>query len=250
MSESPTTVALTGATGFVGRHVLAGLLEQGYNVRVLVRDASRLTVSDPRILPVHGDLFDHGAIRRLVDEADSVIHLVGIIIEKPGHGQTFDRVHVLGTRRLVEAAKAAGIRRWVQMSALGTRPNAVSSYHRTKWQAEQAVRDSGIDYTILRPSIIHGPDGEFMQMVKSFWCDRDPPFVPYFGTGLSLGEYIRLFKCLPGIWHLGRFLSRMGKLAGSSASQSSPPPRASSTGRQGTACVDRRPCPLCRRSAW
>jgi NADH dehydrogenase len=72
------------------------------------------------------------------------------------------------------------------MSALGSRPNAVSTYHRTKWQAEQAVRQSGLTYTIFRPSIIHGPDGEFMQMVKHFACKRllgVLPWMPYFGAG-------------------------------------------------------------------
>jgi NADH dehydrogenase len=70
------------------------------------------------------------------------------------------------------------------MSALGARPDDnASQYHRTKWLAEQAVRDSDLAWTIFQPSIIHGPDGEFMQMVKGFWTKAMPPFVPYFGAG-------------------------------------------------------------------
>jgi len=136
-----------------------------------------------------------------VEDVDAVIHLVGIIMEKQHLGQTFDRVHRLGTQKLIDAAGKTGVSRWIQMSALGTRPDAHSAYHRTKWEAEEAVRGSGIDYTIFRPSLIHGWDGEFMQMVKGFWCDAMPPFIPYFGHGLSAGEYLRLVRAmltLPG----------------------------------------------------
>jgi uncharacterized protein YbjT (DUF2867 family) len=196
MAQSNITVALTGATGFVGRHVLPILLEKGFRVRVLVRDASKLTMNHQRILPVHGDLFDQGAITRLLEDAQAVIHLVGIIMETPHLGQTFDRVHRLATERLLASAIRAKVPRWIQMSALGTRPDATSNYHRTKWEAEQAIRESGIEHTIFRPSIIHGHDGEFMQMVKGFWCDALPPFIPYFGRGLSAGEYIRLVRAM------------------------------------------------------
>ncbi|MEX2212614.1 MAG: NAD(P)H-binding protein [Phycisphaeraceae bacterium] len=184
MAGQSLCVALTGATGFVGRHILAKLLEAGHTVRALVRDRSKLATKDARVAAVQGDLFDAAALAELVKGADAVIHTVGIIMEKRRQGQTFRRVHVEGTGHLLDAARAAGrVRKWVQMSALGTRPDAVSTYHRTKWEAEELVHSSGFDYTIFRPSIIHGPDGEFMQMVKSFWCKWFPPFVPYFGGG-------------------------------------------------------------------
>ncbi len=184
MVEKSLTVALTGGTGFVGRHVLAKLLAAGHRVKALVRDAAKLEGIDQRVHRVEGDLFDDEAVRELVDSADAVVHLVGIIMENPKQGQTFERVHVESTRRLLAAAKSAGVRKWVHMSALGSRPSAVSTYHRTKWQAEELVRGSGFDYTIFRPSIIHGPDGEFMQMVRGFWCGFFPPFiVPDFGAG-------------------------------------------------------------------
>lgn len=115
---------------------------------------------------------------------EAVIHLVGIIVERPRRGQSFENVHLDGTRNLLEAAGGSGVRRWVHMSALGTRPEAVSRYHQTKYAAEQAVRASGVEWTIFRPSLIHGPDGEFMRMVKSFCTGLMPPFLPYFGRGL------------------------------------------------------------------
>lgn len=187
MTTSVNCVALTGASGFVGRHVLPRLLLEGVRVRALVRDPSRLATSDARLHAVKGGLFDPTALAELVDGADAVIHLVGIIMQMPRRGQTFDRVHRVGTENLLAAATKAGVKRWVHMSALGARPDAVSQYHLSKWAGEQAVRDSGLDYTIFRPSIIHGPDGEFMQMVKGFCCSRFPPFMPYFGAGM-LGQ--------------------------------------------------------------
>ena len=189
MAAQSLCVALTGATGFVGRHILPKLLEAGHTVRALVRDRSKLQTKDARVTAVIGDLFDPPALTELCKGADAVIHVVGIIMEKPRQGQTFQRVPVEGTANLLDGARATGrVRKWVHMSALGTRPDAVSTYHRTKWEAEELVRTSGLDFTIFRPSIIHGPDGEFMQMVKGFWCNWFPPFVPYFGAGAMGGK--------------------------------------------------------------
>lgn len=187
MATGSKCVALTGGTGFVGRHVLTALRTGGYKVRMLARDPARVEGIDSLVHVVKGGLFEDAALKEVVCGADAVIHLVGIIMEHPSRGQTFERVHVEATRRLVDAAQQAGVRRWVHMSALGSRPGAVSGYHRSKWHAECAVRDSGMEYTIFRPSIIHGPDGEFMQMVKGFCCGLFPPFMPYFGAGLLGG---------------------------------------------------------------
>jgi nucleoside-diphosphate-sugar epimerase len=117
---------------------------------------------------------------------DAVIHLVGIIMEYPSKGITFQRIHFEGTQAVVDAAKAAGVKRFVHMSALGTRPDAVSTYHKTKYLAEQYVEHSGLDWTIFRPSLIHGPRGEFMRMEAKWARHAAPPFLfmPYFGAGL------------------------------------------------------------------
>lgn len=185
-------VAVTGSTGFVGRHVLATLLGRGRRVRALLRDPAKLpqttlirdALADNRLTTIQGSLFDQDSLLQLLEDSTAVIHLVGIIREMPRQGQTFERIHHEGTVRLLEAARCAQVRRWVQMSALGTRADAASAYFQTKWQAEQAVRDSDLDWTIFRPSIIHGPDGEFTQMVRDFWTRLLPPFVPYFGKGV------------------------------------------------------------------
>jgi len=156
-------VALPGASGFVGRHGLARLQESGHAVRTLVRTPGNIaapeSITAAGVAEIVGDLDKPEALRELVAGADAVIHLVGIIRERPRRGQTFQRVHIEGTQNLLRAARAAGVRRWVHMSALGTRPEAASRYHQTKYAAEQVVRASGLEWTIFQPSLLHGPDG-------------------------------------------------------------------------------------------
>src|SRR4029079_943824 len=115
----------------------------------------------------------------------AVIHLVGIIMERRHKRVTFERIHFEGTHSIVDAAQRNGIRRYLHMSALGTRHDAVSTYHRTKYAAEEYVRASGLDWTIFRPSLIHGPRGEFIQMEAAWARYKAPPFLfmPYFGRG-------------------------------------------------------------------
>ncbi|MGB7157409.1 MAG: complex I NDUFA9 subunit family protein [Tepidisphaeraceae bacterium] len=176
-------VFITGGSGFVGSAVIDELVARGYSVNALV-NRKKLDRADVESIP--GDLFDDRALEAGLRGCDAVIHLVGIIMEKPSKGITFERIHHQGAARVVDAAKRAGVRRYVHMSALGVRPNAVSAYHRTKCLAEEYVRDSGLDWTIFRPSFIHGPHGEFMQM-EAKWARRKAPpflFMPYFGGGL------------------------------------------------------------------
>lgn len=183
-----THVFVTGATGFVGRQVVRSLLAKGLTPVCLVRDADKIRnqhrdVDVERIVPIVGGLSDSSALREAADRSQAAIHLVGIIIERRLKGQTFERIHVRGTMNVVDAVSRSGIRRYIHMSALGTRPDAVARYHQTKWRAEEYVRKSGLDWTIFRPSLIHGPSGEFMQLMKAFVCDLMPPMIPYFGSG-------------------------------------------------------------------
>ncbi len=181
-------VLVTGGSGFVGRSVVRELLRRGMRPVCLVRSADRLRRRFPaesrdRIDVAEGTLFDRSALQRAAEGCDAAIHLVGIILQNRLTGQTFDRVHRRGTMRVIEAAKSAGIRRFAHMSALGTRPDAAAKYHQTKHAAEELVRGSGLDWTIFRPSLIHGPSGEFMRLIKVFVCDFLPPVIPYFGDG-------------------------------------------------------------------
>jgi uncharacterized protein YbjT (DUF2867 family) len=160
-------VFLTGATGFVGRHMLRRLLDEGHAVRALVRDPARAAdLAQRGVDLVSGDVVEGAGLDQGLPGCDAVIHLVGIIVEKGRN--TFERVHHLGTRNVVEAAKRAGIRRLVHMSALGVRADGVAAYQTTKWRGEEEVRKSGIPYCILRPSLIFGPgDGFVTQMIEA-----------------------------------------------------------------------------------
>ncbi|MFQ5590389.1 MAG: SDR family oxidoreductase [Phycisphaerae bacterium] len=190
MSDTPSihSVMLTGATGFVGRSVVRSLLAHGLKPVCLVHSPERLLEQHPdvdpeRLAAILGSLNDHGALREAASLSQAAIHLAGIILQRRLRGRTFQRVHVCGTRAVTEAVRRAGIKRMVFVSALGTRANASSAYHRSKWVAEECVRASGLDWTILRPSLIHGPDGAFMQLVKRLVCGLFPPAIPYFGDG-------------------------------------------------------------------
>lgn len=192
-ARPPRRVAVTGASGFVGGYIVRELLGRGFDPVCLARDEERLLHRLPkgaedRVEIVRGDLFNRRAMQRTLEGVDAAIHLVGIILETVR--QSFRRVHVEGTRAMVDAAKETGVRRYIHMSALGSRPGAISTYHRTKYEAEEIVRGSGLDWTIFRPSVIHGPEGEFMRLMKAFskprpWHGPAVLGMPYFGGGQS-----------------------------------------------------------------
>lgn len=208
-------VFLTGATGFVGGHLAARLVAEGHQVRALVRDRyAAQTKLSGSIALVPGDLVTGGGLEAAMAGCEAVIHLVGIILEK--HGATFESAHVISTRNLLEAAKSRGVRRWIQMSALGARRDGVSRYQTTKWQAEELVRGSGLEFSILRPSIIFGPhDGFVSEMVEVM---HDVPFVrPVPGNGqyrfrpVYIDTVVDCFlQALTGSTALGRTIDLVG----------------------------------------
>jgi len=181
-------VLVTGSTGFVGSGIVRKLVEDGHQPVCLVRPGSEQKwkgnqdIRD-RIVIASGDLFDQDSLMHAMDGCEAVIHLVGIIREQPGKGVTFPRMHVTGTKRVLDAAKQAGVRRIIHMSALGARPGARSLYHQTKYDAEQLVKESGIPYTIFRPSVIFGPGDEFVNLLADI---VRLPVTPMLGDGSYL----------------------------------------------------------------
>jgi len=169
-------ILITGGSGFVGAEIVRQALTAGHAVRVLSR-GTRSAV--PGVENVRGSVLDPTSLPAALDGMEAVLHLVGIISEIGD--QTYERVHTEGTRHVVEAARAAGVSRYVHMSALGTRPQARARYHQSKWEAEQWVRASPLDWTILRPSLIYGAGDGFVTLFARL--GRWSPLMPVFGPG-------------------------------------------------------------------
>lgn len=169
-------VAVTGGTGFVGSHVVSALLEQGYQVRLLARKPQSLR---PGMESVLGSMEKYDSLLELVEGCDAVVHLVGIIREFPP-AITYEALHTQATLSMLKAAREKGVNRFIHMSALGSAPDSRSAYHRTKFVAEKAVQESGLDYTIFKPSVIFGPRDEFINLLLSF---LKLPAIPVIGDG-------------------------------------------------------------------
>ena len=175
-------IFVSGGTGFVGKAVVHALQAHGFAVRCLVRPGSEEKLRGfEGIERAPGDVLDPKGFAASMEGCAAVIHLVGIIREYPARRVTFERLHTEATARMLEATTGAGVRRYLQMSALGTRAGAPARYHRTKWEAEELVRKSGLEWTIFRPSIIYGRGDEFVTMLARL--ARRLPVVPVIGDG-------------------------------------------------------------------
>jgi NADH dehydrogenase len=158
-------VLVTGAAGLVGAAVCRELASRGWKVRALVRNAFKAaaTLADAALEIRVGDVRDDAAVRTAMNGAGTVIHLAAIAIER--RGQTYEEVNTTGTRSLLDAARDNGARRFVFMSQNGASPESRSRFLRSKGVAEQMVRESGLQWTVFRPSVIFGPDDEFVNVL-------------------------------------------------------------------------------------
>ena len=173
-------VLVTGATGFLGLRVVPELLALRHGVRCLVHSPGRERALAQWDVEVHyGSILNQEALRQALHGVDAVVHLVGII--RQGRGATFDQVHRQGTANLVEAAKDAGVRELIYVSALGATSDPRYPYLHTKRQAEVRVAGSGLGYTILRPSVMFGRGDEFLTALAGLV--RLGPVTPVFGSG-------------------------------------------------------------------
>jgi NADH dehydrogenase len=162
------SVALLGGSGFVGRHLAARLVRSGHDVTVVTRNRERHR--DLLVLPtlrlIEGNPYDLPTLQAAFGGCDAVVNLVALSQRRGRHGAGFHRAHVELTTVALAACRSSGPRRYVQMSALKAGVDAPSHFLRTKGEADARVRDSGLDWTILRPSVIFGHDDRFINLVE------------------------------------------------------------------------------------
>ena len=174
-------ILVTGGTGFIGPKVVHELRANERDVRCLVRDrrrGSKLAAWGCEL--AEGDVTNAASLRAAVRGCDTVVHLVAIIT---GPRSQFERIMEQGTRDLVAAAREEGVRRFVLMSALGTteQTRELTPYFHAKWEMEQAVKASGVEHVIFRPSFVFGRDGGVLPTFKRL--ARLTPVTPIVGSG-------------------------------------------------------------------
>jgi uncharacterized protein YbjT (DUF2867 family) len=172
-------ILVTGATGFIGPHVVQRLVDDGHMVRVLEHTAGS-SATLPSQEAVEGSMTDPASLRRAVDRQEAVVHLVGILSGKP---EEFRNVMEEGTRDLLVAARDAGVQRFVLMSALGATEETkdLVPYYGAKWQMEQDVKASGLEHVIFRPSFVFGSEGGALGQFKKI--AKLAPVTPIPGPG-------------------------------------------------------------------
>jgi uncharacterized protein YbjT (DUF2867 family) len=178
-------ILVTGADGFVGRNVIARLVAEGERPRALVRNVLRAR----KVLPaqgvdiVEGDTTRPVSLAETIPGADTIIHCAFVVANRKQTASTnYYQTNVVGTRNLVAAAKNAGVRRIVVMGGLGTRPDRPGSYMQGRYEADQAVRESGLAYAILGASVQFGKGAAFINGLADLV--RGPlPVVPMIGSG-------------------------------------------------------------------
>ena len=174
IDRSEELVTVFGGDGFIGRYVCEFLLRSGIRVRVASRDPRNSYFIQPlgevgQFGFVQADITDVASVRRAVEDAKAVVNLVGVF------GRKMQSVHVDGARHVAEAARGAGAKALVHVSAIGADPNAPSNYGRTKGEGEQAVRKAYPKATIIRPSLVFGPEDNF---TNRFAAMARLPFLP------------------------------------------------------------------------
>ena len=177
-------ITVFGGSGFIGRYVVKRLADQGWIVRVAVRDPVAAAFLKPmgdvgQIVLMKADITDASLVAAAVSGVDAVINLVGILYE--WGRQRFSAVHAEGAGRIAAAAAAAGVRRMVHVSAIGADPAFPAAYARTKAAGEAAVRKHFANATIIRPSIVFGPEDAFFNRFAAMACLS--PVLPLIGGG-------------------------------------------------------------------
>jgi len=194
----PLQIVILGATGFVGRVLVRRLQQDGHDITILSRNlnAHLLRLLPPTVKQVNADIYNLEKLQHSIQGADAVINLVGILNEKGDNGRGFHHAHVQLTQTLIQACKNAGVNRLLQMSSLNA-GRGESYYLKSRGEAEQAVKQSGLAWTIFEPSVIFGiGDGlftRFGQLLKLApimpLARAEAKFAPVF-----IGDVVQAFR--------------------------------------------------------
>jgi NADH dehydrogenase len=178
------TVLVTGASGFVGTHACGELARRGWQVRALVRNQARAArrLASVRAQLVVGDLRDATALASALRGVDAIVHLAAVAIERPG--QDYESINTDATVALLGAARAAGVERLLHMSQNGASSDSPYRFLRSKGVAEDRVRESGLAWTVFRPSVIFGPEDEFVNVLARL-VRLSPVIYPLPGGGTA-----------------------------------------------------------------
>jgi len=224
-------ILLLGGTGFVGRHVCEHLVRAGHRVTVPTRRASRAAAVQtlPGLTVLESNVHDEAALQGLLAGHDAVVNLIAVL---HGSEARFDQVHVQLPQVLARAMHKAGVRRLVHVSALGADEQGPSRYQRSKARGEHALRNAGLDLTVLRPSVIFGAEDRFLNLFADL--QKVFPFMPLAGSNTrfqpvwvvdvahavvhcledrkTIGQTFE--ACGPDVLTLGELVQRAGQWAG------------------------------------
>lgn len=188
-------ILVAGGTGFIGTNLCRELAERGHDVTALARDPDEADLPEG-VDAVVGDVTAIDSLSEPVQGQDAVVNLVSLspLFKPKGGDEMHEKVHLGGTRNLVDAANAAGVDRFLQMSALGADPDGPTGYIRAKGRAEAVVRESSLGWTIMRPSVVFGEGGEFVPFTKLL----APPYLtPLPGGGKTRFQPIYVEDLMP-----------------------------------------------------
>ncbi|GAB6880201.1 complex I NDUFA9 subunit family protein [Halorubrum gandharaense] len=191
-------VLVAGGTGFIGSYLCRELVDRGHEVTALARSPED---TPEGVDSAVGDVTVYDSITPAVEGQDAVVNLVALspLFEPSGGNEMHDRIHRGGTENLVNAAEAGGVERFVQMSALGADPDGDTAYIRSKGAAEELVKESELDWTIFRPSVVFGEGGEFVSFTKRLKGMFAPglPLYPLPGGGKTRFQPIHVEDLVP-----------------------------------------------------